>query len=467
MDQKLPNTLKHLVNLRHLYIEYDVELPAEIGRLTSLQTLPYFMVGEEKGYHIEELGNLKNLKGELSITNLERVRDKEEALKAKIMQKEKLSGLRFGWNCNRPGENNDESVLEGLKPHANLKKLTIEGYSGKRFPSWLRNEPQGSYLPLHNLIEINLDYCLQCEEIILDHLPNLRLLYIKELKSLKCLSKMFFYNNRNLSYLHIAECDMLTALPDGLDTLNSLHTLVIERCENLKSIGKPSCGEGENQGILNRLSIVDCGKLIELPYQMVDSWAPTIEFLKLDGLRSLTNLPMLIDCLSKSSPCLRELTIRGVPMMSAGSVESWNLGSLWKLEIYVSEEWSKENSVAINDTVNGILEGCCNSLHTLKLRGVENWEWLPQSIQRLTSLPFLQLENIGIEELPEWFGNLSTLTQLHLYGCTKLRCLPSVDALKLLIKLKLLEIKNCPKLSIDSEWRNHPNLQIMVDGKRI
>ncbi|KAL1535407.1 disease resistance protein RGA2-like [Salvia divinorum] len=463
MDQKLPNTLKYLVNLRHLYIEYNVELPAEIGRLTSLQTLPYFTVGEEKGYRIEELGNLKNLKGELAIKNLERVRDKEEALKANLLQKQNFSELRFEWGGNCSGENNDESVLEGLRPHANLKKLTIEGYKGEIFPTWLRNEPQGSGLPLRNLIELNFDYCLQCEEITLDHLPNLRSLYITGLKSLKCLSKKFFYNNCNLSYLHIAECDMLTALPDGLDTLNSLHSLIIERCEKLKSIGKPSCEGGENQGIFSRLSIVDCGELMELPYQMLESWAPTIEFLKLEGLRSLTNLPMLIDCLSKS-PCLRELTIRGVPnLMSAGSVENWKLGSLWKLEIYVSDEWSKETSVAIN----GILEGCCNSLHTLKLRGVENWEWLPQSIQHLTSLSFLKLENIGIEELPQWFGNLSALSWLNLYGCTKLRCLPSADALKLLIKLKKLEIINCPKLSIDLEWSNRPSLEIMVDGNRI
>lgn len=52
-------------------------------------------------------------------------------------------------------------------------------------------------------------------------------------------------------------------------------------------------------------------------------------------------------------------------------------------------------------TVNGILEGCCNSLEFLTLRGVENWEWLPQSIQLLNSLRVLELETIGIEELPQ------------------------------------------------------------------
>ncbi|XP_047965284.1 putative disease resistance protein RGA1 [Salvia hispanica] len=413
-SQKLGNTLKYLGNLRHLYITY-VDYLAEIGRLTSLQTLPCFRVGEEKGYHIEELGNLKNLSGELAIRNLERVRDKEEALKANILQKQHLSKLCFVWDYHSLGERNDESVLEGLGPHANLKKLAIQGYKGKRFPTWLQGDPHGSSLPLHNLIELKLTGCSECEEITLDHLPNLGSLFITQLENLRSL--------------------------DGMDTLNSLHTLVIERCENLKSIGKPSCGEGGNQRIFVVMRITDCRELMEFPHQMLELWAPTIKALELVGLRSLKNLPMLIECLAKSSN-LGFLTIRDVPkLMSAGSVESWDLGSLRYLNIDVSVEWSKESSVAINETVNGILEGGCNSLKQLTLRGVENWEWLPQSIQRLTSL----------FEVPQWFGNLSA----------------SVDALKLLTTLERLNIRKCPELSIDLEWRNHQNLNIKVDDNLI
>ncbi|XP_047956182.1 putative disease resistance protein RGA4 [Salvia hispanica] len=437
-----------------------MELPAEIGRLTSLQTLPYFNVGEEKGYHIEELGNLKNLKGELTIRNLERVRDKEEALKANILQKQHLSSLQFEWGRDCSGDRNDESVLDGLRPHANLKELKIKGYEGEKFPTWLQDE--------------------ECEEITLNHFPSLRSFYLWGLRRLECLSTRFFYNHCNLSRLEINRCDMLRALPDGLDTLNSLKVLRIVWCRNLKSIGKPRCREGENRGILRQLSIIDYGELMELPRQMLELWAPTIESIQLVGLRCLANLPMLsyprlrrlkisgvphlpllMDCLAKSSPLLTDLTIRGIPkLMSAGIVESWDLGRLKNLNIDVSVEWSEESSIAINETVNGILEGCCNSLTHLTLRGVENWKWLPQSIQRLTSLTRLKLENIGIEELPQWFGNLSDLRMLCLYDCTKLRCLPSVDALKPLTKLKEIQFPDCPKLSIDSERRNHPNLHI-------
>ncbi|XP_047978576.1 putative disease resistance protein RGA3 [Salvia hispanica] len=129
--KNLPSTLKYMFNLRHLHIYSYTKLPAEIGRLTSLQTLPHFIVGKEKGYQIEEVGSLKNLKGTLVIRNLEMVRDKEEALKANMFQKPNLFDLVFQWDKGREDETNDESVLEGLQPHANLKKLEIVGFKGK------------------------------------------------------------------------------------------------------------------------------------------------------------------------------------------------------------------------------------------------------------------------------------------------------------------------------------------------
>ncbi|XP_042022869.1 uncharacterized protein LOC121770144 [Salvia splendens] len=319
------------------------------------------------------------------------VRDKEEALKANLFQKQHLSEMQFQWGENCSGDRNDESVLE------------------------------------------------DCEEITFGHLPNLGKLSIRELKSLKSL--------------------------DGLENLNSLMALTIENCTNLKSIGNPRCGE---EGTLFHLSIVGCGELMELPSQMLELWAPTIQSVGLGKLRSVQNLPMLIDCLARSFTHLRRLAITGVPkLMSAGSVESWDLGSLKYLTLDVSVEWSNGSSVAINDTVNGILEGCCNSLKQLTLIGVESWECLPQSIQHLTSLRDLRLENIGIEELPQWFDKLSFLLSLHLDGCTKLRRLHSVDALKPLIKFHFFTISNCPKLSIDSELLNHPDFVIKVDGNPI
>ncbi|XP_047981028.1 disease resistance protein RGA2-like isoform X1 [Salvia hispanica] len=496
--KNVPSTLKYMFNLRHLHIYSHTKLPAEIGRLTSLRTLPYFTVGKEKGFQIEELGSLKNLKGSLEIQDLEMVLDKEEAMKADIFQKLNLFDLAFTWSDGREDETNDESVLEGLQPHSNLKKLKISRFKGIRFPTWaekmaVRDGPQGSWVPLDNLIEIKLIGCSEIEEIPrLEHLLNLKSLSlkglkkvrlinecfnhlmsleIKELDRLECLPEWLFLNNQNLSILEITNCGVLRELPDGLDTLNSLLLLYIRDCENLKSIGNPSGGARQSQGILRALIIENCRELVELPCEMLESWTSTIDEIVLEGLRSLKNLPMLIDCLAKSFTRLTYLKILGVPKLMAasiGSVESWDLSSLRALLIDVSVEWSIEDSVGIAETVERMLRGCCNSLARLELKGMENWGWMPQSIQHLTALNMLVLENIGVEELLQWLGNLSSLKSLILFSCNKLKRLPYVDALNHLTKLESIYISDCPELCIDSEWRNHhPHLEVEVDGQPI
>ncbi|XP_047966029.1 uncharacterized protein LOC125210529 [Salvia hispanica] len=495
---ELPSTLRYMFNLRHLHIHSRSKLPAEIGRLTNLQTLPHFTVGKEKGYQIEELRSLKNLKGTLAIRNLEMVRDKEEAMKANMFQRPNLFDLVFEWSDDREDERNDESVLEGLQPHANLKKLNISRFKGERFPTWaekmaVSDGPQGSWIPLANLIKFTLSNCSEIDEIpALEHLPNLKSLSLKKLKKVRLINASFnhltsleitelealeflpewlFYNNHNLSYLNISRCCVLRELPEGLDTLNSLQSLSIWGCENLKSIGNPSCGARQSQGILRSLSIGRCVELMELPCEMLESWAPTIEELQLVELRRLKNLPMLIDCLAKSSTRLTLLSILGVPKLKAasiGSVVSWDLSSLYFLSIDVSVEWSREDSVGIAKIVDEMLQRCCNSLKVIYFQGVENWEWLPQSIQNLTVLFSLELENIGVDELPQWLGNLSSLKYLSLNSCNKLKCLPYVDAMNHHTKLEKLNIRDCQELHIDSEWRNHhPRIEIKVNNRPV
>ena len=111
---------------------------------------------------------------------------------------------------------------------------------------------------------------------------------------------------------------------------------------------------------------------MEFPCQILESSAHTIQKLILKGLWKLKNLPMLIDCLNKSCPRLEELTISEVPKFMAasyGTIGSWDLGRLRKLDIDVRKEWSMESSDAIRETVEGMLQACCNSLTHLKLKG--------------------------------------------------------------------------------------------------
>ncbi|KAH6782723.1 hypothetical protein C2S51_008016 [Perilla frutescens var. frutescens] len=203
--KKLPSTIKYLSELRHLIISSYTELLAEIGRLTSLRTLSCFRVGDKKGYKIEELGSLKNLKGTLHICNLGKVHDKDEALKANIYQKSKLTSLYLDWDFTRRiDERNNESVLEGLQPHPNIKALRVDAFKGKRFPLWImkmtvQHDPQGSWINLNKLAELTLSWCDECAEIpALGHLPNLKSLRLQALMNLKLINSSFYGIDNNI-----------------------------------------------------------------------------------------------------------------------------------------------------------------------------------------------------------------------------------------------------------------------------
>ncbi|KAL3642178.1 hypothetical protein CASFOL_012993 [Castilleja foliolosa] len=544
--QKLPNSLSCLISSRHLHIPIKIGLPPGIGSLTSLQTLPHFHVGSEKRCGISELGNLKDLKGKLTIYNLENVPDENDAKSANLLGKSGIYELRLVWDKNKKGEEaKDESVLEGLKPHPNLKRLEICGFKGKSLSLW-----EG----LTNLVEINLNDCCECEELpMLGHLPHLKFLYLSGLTNVKSIRYSFYGNIDSfgidtivvvfpeleilelcdmpnlkewddmvvfprLKYLKIKKCIQLGRSPshfpcleeleiDGMESslalenicgikLTSLKILIIREIEglvclpdwlfsnihNLTKLEIRSCpkmthlvqqfggGGGasqqqqqqqQQQGFtsLRDLCIWECKGLTNLPIEMVESCAPSLEGLTLNNLSSLTNMGMVIECLHKMTR-LRKLTIFEVPKFSIVNTLNASL-SLREMQLSPSTSWS---NVSYNETVGAMLLQCI-SLRHLELYGMEDWECLPDQLQHLTSLEILTLRYFGMEALPDWFGNLQSLKELHLLDCKKLRHLPSKQAMQRLSKLTYLDIYTCPLLLkekrsndnevpqiVDSEW---------------
>ena len=77
--KKLPINIRNLVTLRHIFFDDESLMPSKLGCLTSLRTLPFFVVGLEEGHKIYELEGLNELRGTLVFFNLEHVRDGEEA----------------------------------------------------------------------------------------------------------------------------------------------------------------------------------------------------------------------------------------------------------------------------------------------------------------------------------------------------------------------------------------------------
>ncbi|XP_027151315.1 putative disease resistance protein RGA3 [Coffea eugenioides] len=232
-----------LISLRHLHfytLDEAFQMPLEMGRLTCLQTLEFFNVGREKGRRIGELGSLKNLKGNLRISNLELVKGKEGAEEAKLSEKANLFRLELRWASDQEGDNyNDEDVLDGLRPHPNLEELVIWNFMGDQFPRWLMDLPTTT-TTLPELARLRFYSCDRCRELLpLQNFASLKELVIARFDGLTNLPGDMLHSCTSLQKLRVAYCDNLISFPLNLQQTPSLLELELVKCSKLKTSMTP------------------------------------------------------------------------------------------------------------------------------------------------------------------------------------------------------------------------------------
>ncbi|KAH7677533.1 P-loop containing nucleoside triphosphate hydrolase protein [Dioscorea alata] len=239
---ELPVKMKDMKSLIHLDISGCVKLtciPAGVGQLSSLRTLPIFIVGGRTNCNIRELGSL-SIEGQLYIKNLKNIRDPHEAKEANLKEKQGLQSLRLLWDMNanqRPGQSSNDNlsgdeefrsdlienqllhnmvpesdlvdeVLENLQPDTNINELEIEGYVGKKFPTWMMDV---SLLP--NLVDLTLDSCIRCETLPpLGQLPHLKVLRRRQLCAISCIDSSFYGGHAAFPVLEELEISMMLML---------------------------------------------------------------------------------------------------------------------------------------------------------------------------------------------------------------------------------------------------------------
>ncbi|KAF2323147.1 hypothetical protein GH714_033669 [Hevea brasiliensis] len=163
----LPNSTCKLYNLQRLALTDRkdlIELPANMHNLRNLSHL------DLAGTNIKEIP--------VHVSKLKQCERSEDALEARLKEKNQLEGLWLEWSINSGDSRKEREVLEKLQPHTNLKELTIKNYGGTAFPFWLVERSS-----LSNIVCLCLSNCKYCIS-----LPPLG-----QLHSLKDLSITGFY----------------------------------------------------------------------------------------------------------------------------------------------------------------------------------------------------------------------------------------------------------------------------------
>nr|XP_023894798.1 putative disease resistance protein At3g14460 [Quercus suber] len=467
---KLPEKIGNLVNLRHLDIEgaYLIkEMPMGIKELKNLQTLSNFVVGKDTASKIGDLMNLESLKGALCISHLENVLDVEDARRANLLGKKNLNVLVMKWESELD-QRASLDILDMLQPSTTVKEISIDGYVGAKFPTWI-GHPSFS-----NMVFLRIERCRKCTSLpAIGQLPSLRDLVLVGLSAVQTVGLEFYGE-------------------DCLKPFPSLETLYFENMREWKD-WVPCKVEYEEFPRLRKLSISQCPKLQgKLPHHV-----PLLENFSVNGCEqldvSIPNFPKLHaleikgckGVVSKSTDelCFPKSTILSIPYVKSLTEEFMHgLAKVENLKIYNCKEltslWQDEFksliTLDIRDCSSLVNISLTSTLRTLNIVGCSGLKSL--SISNCTCLEKASIERcnsltlISRDQLPQ---NLKTL---NIRDCENLQFLvdegeASSNSSSLLEDLdiqgcpsllKFLTVYNCPKMeSIANNLPNNASLEYL------
>ncbi|KAH7511033.1 hypothetical protein ACOSP7_025814 [Xanthoceras sorbifolium] len=427
---KLPSSMANLINLRHFDMT-DVylitEMPLGIRQLKCLRVLSNFFVGKGVGSSLQDLKNLKFLRGRLYISSLENVIHFQDTRDAILSEKKDIEVLKLEWNSKFDDSRNEvyeRDALDLLRPHKNLKELTIKCYGGQRFPSWVGD-------PLFSNLEVlRLEYCEKCISLPpVGQLHSLKDLIIVGMRSLKSVGFEIYGEDCSNSF----------------QSLETLYFEDLEEWEHWDLIEEN--GRVTELPHLRQLSILKCPKLSG----NFSSHVSSLEKLVIRECAQLTvafaSLPML--CQLEIDGC------KGIEWSSPTDTNSLN--SVTLSNISESGSWLRHGF----DNVKQLKIVGCEEL--IDLLGNENYignspqglhsftslreicEKPPQGLQHFTFLQELCIENCSsLVQFPEAFS-VSILSEVNIRNCNALTLIARGQ---LPSSLKRLEIQNCEKLQL-------------------
>ncbi|CAN4119207.1 unnamed protein product [Withania somnifera] len=476
--EELPLQIEMLINLHHLDISNTphLKIPLQLSKLKSLKVIvgAKFLLRDSR---MEDLGELHNLYGSLSILELQNVVDRKEALKAKMREKNYVEMLSLEWSESIADNSQTErDILDELQPHTNIKELKITGYRGTQFPNWLADP---SYLKL--LVELSLRNCKDCYSLpALGQLPSLKFLSIEGMHGITEVAEEFYGSSSSQKPFNSLEELEFGDMPEwkqwhvlGNGEFPTLQNLSIRNCPKL--MGRLP----ENLCSLTKLRISNCPEIrLETPIQLsslkkfVVCGSPKVGVLfdeaelftsQLQGMKQIDEL-CLTDCNSLTS-----LPFSILPT-TLKRIEIYGCRKL-KLEAPVGEMFLEYLGLEGYDSIDDIscelvprartlwVERCHNLTRFLiptgtegvDIRSCENVEIL--SVACGTQMTSLHIEGCKkLKRLPERMQELlPSLNILELWNCSEIESFPEGG---LPFHLQALRIGNCEKLVNNrNEWR--------------
>jgi Leucine-rich repeat (LRR) protein len=451
----LPRDMWKLINLRHLSIGGTSikEMPMQLGRLKCLQSLTTFIISKHSGACIEELGKLANLRGRLSVLELQNVVSPTDALKACLKDKKYLDELVLEWNALDTNILECERfVLDNLRPHCNLKRLTINNYGAESLPDWVGHHS------FSNIVSLVLKDCIYCCNLPpIGQLSALQYLSIVGFDGVIKVSSEFYGSNSSL--------------------VKPFGALKILRFEQMFKWEEWSSFDAENKGgdfsQLEELYIEDCPKLTgRLPVHL-----PSLAKLE------IRECPQLADSLPKA-PTVRELQLAhcdevllkelpvGLRKLNIGgfdALESLPMGlvnsneNLQELTISRCMKLELTTQLNFSSLARLWLDGCNSlksfpldlfpKLNEIKIFGCKNMESFTVSEQHECDLVtlFIDIHNCpNFVSFPKGGIRAPKLGAFRVWSCTSLRSLPEKMHI-LLPSLKFFELFDCPKVEVFPE----------------
>ncbi|TYI38191.1 hypothetical protein ES332_A02G008600v1 [Gossypium tomentosum] len=282
------------------------------------------------------------------------------------------------------------------------------------------------------LKELKLSHCGNLNSIPdLGRFSSLHILNISNCNNLEIVR--ITERNSDLEVLEIIVCKKLSQIGDGLLTFTRLRKLRIVNCPNLRSIPRMHNG---SLASLAELDFTGVGEgLIRLLPDLRQSNA-CLHNLTLSDLPDLRSIPESLGDMR----FLYHLTIKRCPTLR--SIPNDLLGSLNFLRRLDIGGFSEElEEFPGMDFIQRL------RLQELRLLGWEKLSSLPYQLQHLTALEELEIQRFhGIEALPDWLGNLSSVKCRRMVSCDKLMYLPSEHVMRSLSKLTTFIISACPQL---------------------